>query len=233
MTRTYPYNNTTVKHVFKQLKNFKNQGKTKDYEVRIDDLTVVQRTNNLGNFHLFKKSLTNFSEAISILLYKGNSRKYDQYVLNRKIENKDVPNLAPQEYLQRKLDEWISKEKKEIHFARLKEENKQLKKQLKKSETKNKELQAKKSIDLDGIMKFATQLPQLINNQSKANQTLPTELNGIPMTDLLQMINGYRKSWGDEVFQRALGVTITLGNDLQLLKAVEQLIKTKEEENGK
>lgn len=211
MTRTYPYNNTTIKHVFEQLKNFKNQGNTKDYEVRIDDLTVVQRTNNINNFHLFKKSLTNFSKAIRILLYKGNSRKYDQYVLNRKIENKQIPDLAPEEYLQRKLDEWISKEKKEIHFARLKEENKQLKKQLKKIEAKNRELQAKKSIDLDGIMKFATQLPQLINNQSKPDQTLPTELNGIPMTDLLQMINGYRKSWG----RRSISTCIRYNNNVR------------------
>ncbi len=233
MTRTYQYNKDTVKHVFKQLMNFKNQGNTKDYEVLIDDLAVVGRTNNLENFRLFKKSLTSFCETVRILIYKGNSRKYDQYILTRNVENEATPNLAPQEYLQQKLDEWISKEKKEIHFARLKEENKQLKKQLKKSEARNATLQAKKSIDLDGIMKIAAQLPQLIGGKSETDNTPPNELNGIPMTDLLKMINDYRKSWGDEVFQRALGVTITLGNDLELLKVVEQLIKTKGDENGK
>jgi len=232
MTRTYQYNKETVKHVFKQLMNFKNQGNTKDFEVRIDDLTVVGRTNNLENFRLFKKSLTSFCETVRILIYKGNSRKYDQYILTRNVDNEARPNLAPQEYLKQKLDEWISKEKKEIDFARLKEENKQLKKQLKKSETRNETLQAKKSIDLEGIMKVAAQIPQLMGNKNESKEKLPEDLNGTPTTDLLGMINSYRENWGEEIFQRVLGVTITLGNDLELLKTVEELIKEKGGKNG-
>lgn len=233
MTRTYQYNNDTVKHVFDQLMNFKNQGNTKDYEIRIDDLTVVERTNNLDNFHLFKQSLNQFTETVSILLYKGSSRNYDKYVLTRKTEQESKPDLASEEYLKQRLDDWIKKEKKEIHFARLKEENKQLKKQLKKSEARNETLQAKKSIDLDGIMKVVTQIPQLMGGKNDPHEKLPTELNGMPITDLIGMINECRKHWGDEKFQRVLGVTMTLGNDQKLLAAVEQLIKKKDEENGK
>ncbi len=115
----------------------------------------------------------------------------------------------------------------------MKTKNKQLKKQLKKSEARNETLQAKKSIDLDGLMKVVTQIPQLIGGKNETSEKSPTELNGMPTADLIGMISGYRKNWGDEVFQRVLGVTMTLGNDLELLTAVEELIKTKGEENGK
>ncbi len=114
MTRTYQYNNDTAKHVFNQLQNFKQQGNTKDYEVRIDNLTVVQRTKNLDNFHLFKQSLNQFTEAVSILLYKGSSRNYDKYVLTRKTEEESKPDLASEEYLKQRLDDWIKKRRRRL-----------------------------------------------------------------------------------------------------------------------
>jgi hypothetical protein len=230
MTHTFQYNNTTIKHVYDQLLNFKNQGTTKDYEIRIDDLTVIQRTKNMGNFHLFKKSLTDFSEAISFLLYKGNSRKCDKYILTRKSDQKSVSTLATEEYLEQRLQDWINEEKREVDLARLKEENKHLKKQLRKSDARNTNLEAKKSGDLKEIIELiTTSLPSLTGGKVE----IPTELNGIKMTDLMGMVNSCRTRWGDETFGRVLGITMTIGDDLELLKTVENLLETKKgEEDG-
>lgn len=230
MTHTFQYNNTTIQHVFDQLRNFKNQGTTKDYEIRIDGLTVIQRTKNLGNFHLFKKSLTDFSEAISFLLYKGNSRKCDKYILTRKSDQRSVSTLATEEYIEQQINKRIKEGKREVDLARLKEENKQLKKQLRKSEARNNSLEAKKSGDLKEIIGLiTTHLPSL--TVSKAE--IPTELNGIKMTDLMQMVNDCRTRWGDETFGRVLGITMTIGDDLELLKTIENLLESKKGgENG-
>lgn len=227
MTHTFQYNNTTIQHVFDQLRNFKNQGTTKDYEIRIDNLTVVQRTKNLGNFHLFKKSLTEFSEAISFLLYKGNSRKCDKYILTRKSNQRSISTLATEEYIEQEINKRIKEDKREVDLARLKEENRQLKKQLQKSETRNNNLEAKKSGDLKEIISLiTTHLPNLTGGKVE----LPTELNGIKMTDLIGMVNNCRTRWGDETFGRVLGITMTIGDDFELLKTVENLLKTKKGE---
>ena len=56
---------------------------------------------------------------------------------------------------------------------------------------------------------------------------MPTEINGIKTTDLLKMVSECREKWGDETFGRALGILMTIGNDIELLEAVEKLIETK------
>ncbi len=138
--------------------------------------------------------------------------------------------MATEEYIEQEINKRIMEGKREIDLARLKEENKHLKKQLRKSEARNTNLEAKKSGDLKEIVGLiTTHPPSLIGGKIE----LPTELNGIKMTDLMGMVNSCRSRWGDETFGRVLGITMTIGDDLELLKTIENLLETKKgEENG-
>ena len=230
MTRTYKYSKETVSHVYNNLLNFKNQGNAKDYEIRIDDLTVVQRTKNMGNFHLFKKALYDYSMDVSIFLYKGNSRKYDKYILERKGKVSPNANQTTQEFIDEQVAKKIAEQNRQIENSRLLEENKQLKKRVKRLKRQNEKLEDKQTNGLkDLITLVTTSLPHLTGN----NSDIPTEINGIKTTDLLKMINEKRVAWGDEVFTKVIAVTLTIGEHTELLNEVEQklLLKNKKNEN--
>lgn len=221
MTKTYSYCDTTIAHILRKLNSFKNQGQPKDYEIRIDNITAVSRTKDLGNFDMFKDMLTSFSRKVSVLFYQGKSRKYDRYDLNLPDSFSKDSLMVAQEYIDQEVSSILKQERKDMKWAALKSENKQLKKDNKRLRGRNLDLEAKQSGEIREIISLITsQLPLL-----KKNEGLSSEINGIPVSDLMMMINDYRKKWGDLVFGRVLSTMLLLGENLTLLKKVEELIK--------
>ncbi|GAB5417998.1 MAG: hypothetical protein Crog4KO_14510 [Crocinitomicaceae bacterium] len=222
MNTTYSYCDATLSHVFNQLKNFKKQGLEKEFEIRIDEITAVSRTSALENFHLFKNLLTQFSKKVSVLFYKGKSRKYDRYDLDIKSTPITSPALATQEYIDKEVEKHLAQQRKQIKWTEIKEENKYLKKHNKRLKQRNSELESKQSNGIKEIINLiTTQLPLFQNDAD-----LPSSINGIPMSDLLKMINDRRKKWGDEVFGRAISTALLLGDDEKLLEAAEELLNS-------
>lgn len=229
MTKTYLYCVEALDYIFNQLVNFEDQGKAKDFEVRIDNSTVVARTKDLNNFQMFESSINEFSRTVNILFYHGNSRKYDSYNLELKPKRSNDAPLATQEYIEEEINKRLTKRTKKIKGKALKTENKELKIEVNRLRVKNAELEEKQSgVFKEIISLVAAHLPGLNKNAAPLGA-----INGIELTDLIQMINDRRKTWGDDTFIRVLGVMMTLGDDIQLLAATEQLIQTKNAENEK
>lgn len=221
MTTTYSYCATTLEHVRFLLKNFQDQGRPKDYEIRVDGATSVARTKDLGRFNLFKNSLTQFTQTVSVLFYKGRSRRYDKYDLRIDTNHPKDSSLATIEYIETEVENRIREQEKQIKFSTQKEKIKHLKKENKRLRTRNAELEAKQSNDIKEIISMvATQIPMF-----NAGTELSGTLNGVPMSDLIKLVNDRRKKWGDETFSRVIGVTMTLGDNLHLLEETEAIIK--------
>lgn len=222
MTHTYEYNDFTLANVLDQLICFKDQGIEKDYEIRIDEHTVVSRTNDLSRFELFKRLLTKFSRTVSFILYKGKSRKYDRFDLNLDNSSLDGLMTAPKKFIDTEVDKILFAERRKLKRKALKKENKQLQTQVDYLTAQNQELEKNKSGVLKEILEVVSAFaPSLSGNGNPING----DINGIKMSDILQMINKCREDWGEETFGRVLGVTMTLGENIELLHKAEQLIE--------
>jgi len=221
MTHTYEYNDFTLENVLDQLICFKDQGIEKDYEIRIDEQTVVSRTNDLSRFNLFKRLLNKFSSTVSFILYKGKSRKYDRFDLHLDNSSLDGLMTAPKKFIDTEVDKILFAERRKLKRKALKKENKQLKAQVEYLSEQNRELEKNKS----GVLKeILTVVSAFAPNLSGNGNPINGDINGINMSDILQMINKCREDWGEERFGRVLGVSITLGNNTELLDKAEQLI---------
>ena len=80
----YPYTPEKLELVRRTLELATEKGEPKDYSILIDDLKVLDRTNNLDHFLSFEDSLDPTSKEITIRVFQGKSRSFDTYVFERK-----------------------------------------------------------------------------------------------------------------------------------------------------
>lgn len=226
MTKTFQYSQESLALVQKTLNNFKNQGAAKDYEIRIDDLTVVHRTDNLQKFNFYKESLNEYSTVVVVFLFKGKSRKYDKYVLERKGKVSPDPNTTTEDYINGEIKKALDLRRQEIDFSRLKEQNRQLKKRGKRLNKKLQDLEKGNKNALKELIQLAA-----VHFGSAKVEEIPKAINGIPTADLMRMMNAYRKEWGDELFARTLGISIAIGKSPELMPIIEEIINKNIKEN--
>ena len=223
MTKTLPYNAANIKKIYNNLVTLDIQGTPKDFEVRIDDFTVIQRTNDLSKFYLLQESITNYSSELNIILYKGKARRYDKYIFYININQSPDPELSTEEYVNKKVEEILAIREKEREFKRLSKENisqQQLIDELKKE---NQELKAKNKGELKEML-------QMLGAQLNTSK-VPDEINGIPNDQLMKMIADARKKFGDEVFKDIMGIALITGQNPKIIKDVIKFINDKIQDN--
>ena len=226
MIKRFTYNDYHIDLVYQFLKGFKKQKTNKEYEIRIDGLTVVERTEDLNHFYWFKKYVDELMTRVSFVFYKGKSRKSDQYILERMVQEKEV---LDQTAIDKAVQNQTETFEKEMKFKLLKKKNKQLKQQLNDALNQNKVLASKQD---DGMSKIMTTIGSLFNgtsiNNSDSSNTkgLPQEIGGVPLNQLLDFIKAKQKKWGDAVLGRSIGVAMIIGDDTVLLEKIEHLIKS-------
>ena len=225
MTKTLPYNAANIKRIYNNLVLLDSQGVPKDFEVRIDDFTVIHRTNDLSKFYLLQESITNYSSEINIILYKGKARRYDKFIFYVNNNQSPDPKMSTEEYVNKRVKEILAIQEKERELKRLNEENitqKQLIADLKKE---NRALKAKNTGELKEMM-------QMFGKQFNASASVPNELNGIPNDELMKMIKDARKKFGDEVFKDIMGIALITGENPAIIKDVVKFINDKIQDNG-
>ncbi len=223
MTKTLPYNAANIKKIYNNLVTLDSQGTPKDFEVRIDDFTVIQRTNDLSKFYLLQESITNYSSELNIILYKGKARRYDKYIFFINNNQSPDPKLSTEEYVNKKVEEILAIREKEREFKRLSKENisqQQLIDELKKE---NQELKAKNKGELKEML-------QMLGAQLNTSK-VPDEINGIPNDQLMKMIADARKKFGDEVFKDIMGIALITGQNPEIIKDVIEFINDKIQDN--
>ena len=75
------YTANRINLIYQMLCNDVQQGQPREYDIKVDELKVVQRTNDPETFHLHEDFVQPETRTITINLYDGNSRRCTKYQL--------------------------------------------------------------------------------------------------------------------------------------------------------
>jgi hypothetical protein len=222
MTKTLPYNSQNIQMIFDNLKHVQAQGKARDFEIRIDDFTTVQRTSDLSQFHCYQNALRGESSEVSFILYKGNSRRYDKYVLIRKKPITHHNDQSTQAYIESRVKEAVEEHKRKLEHQRLKEENKSQKERIKELKQRVADLEAKDKGDLKSLLELAKGYFQKPTPEQTAQS-----VSGIDNQELAEMITHFKTKFGDQVVEKALGIGLQVAEHPELIEEVKEFINQK------
>lgn len=217
MIQRLTYNSENIDMIYNSLSNLLSQGKPKDFEIKIDGLTVVHRTNRLNKFSLYRKSMFEFTNEVIFIIYIGKSRVNDKYILSRNLlSNKSPINV------QAEVDRIVKEKQHEQEFKRLKETEIYQKKKIQKLKLKIEDLEAQKSEDLKLIF-------------SEMSKLLPTPENSEESDDketqqMIDLIKHYKSKHGKKALEESLAVGLMLVENPDLIIKVKQFINKKKEE---
>jgi len=220
MIHRLKYNSENIDMIYNSLSNLLSQGKPKDFEIKIDGLTVVHRTNRLNKFSLYRKSMYETTNEVTFLIYYGKSRVNDKYILSRQL----IPIKSPIT-IQAEVDRIVKEKQHEQEFKRLKEVEVYHKKKIKNLKLKIEALETHKTNDLKVIL---SEMSKLIS--TNPNKSLDAETQQI-----VDLITFYKSKYDKVIFEEALAIGLTLVENSDLIKDVKQFIHKKkgEQENEK
>lgn len=120
------------------LENNAEAGTPSDYEIRVDGMKVVPRTNNPELFDNHEDFVNQDTAEITVIIYDGNSRRSTRHVMSMKEPKKDMPpppapTLSGLE-IEKMLEEKLKAQREAFALDLLKKENKELKEQIEETE---------------------------------------------------------------------------------------------------
>ncbi len=132
----HTYNSDKIDSLKSVLLSKAQKGKPADYEIRVDGLAVVSRTNEVEQFDDYKEHVRDFTHIVSVLLYEGQSRNNTHHMFIRPTEvKKQWQDINPQEVINEKIEH----EKKKWENEQLKKEVERLSKKVEEERTKKEE----------------------------------------------------------------------------------------------
>jgi hypothetical protein len=203
--------------IYNSLSNLLSQGNPKDFEIKIDGLTVVHRTNRLNKFSLYRKSMFEFTNEVTFMIYIGKSRVNDKYILSRNL----LANKSPID-IKAEVNRIVKEKQHEYEFQRLKEVEVYQKKKIQKLKLKIEDLEGQKTGDLKEVLGA---IGKLIPSNTNTKGVIDPEIQQI-----LDLIKHYKSNHSEKDFKEALAVGITLAESPDLIKDVKQFINKKKEE---
>jgi hypothetical protein len=233
MIKITPYSESAIQQLFEQIELKYQNGIRVEYEVRIANEQITQRTSDLDEFFTYRDFIESFFHSVEFWLYKGNSRRYDKYIF-------EVQEAPTQEMMiQNRINEALEKVRTQFQVEQLgrelkevRERNKELKEDKKELKERIKVLEAdsKQSGMMEGLMTLFKQ-SQLAGSFSGENLSgvlsgnVTDSFHGIPIKELLDILNDLQKNLGDETFQSYLGTALMLGKYPKLIPEVRKLIE--------
>lgn len=138
------YSSNRINLLHQMLLNDKEQGNPRDYDIKVDELKVVQRTNDPERFFVHEEFVQPETACIAINIYDGNSRRCTKYQLYfGEIQfNTGAPSLSG---IESTIKEKISNERTQWEYAQMKKEKDALEQKLDEAEEYAEELQEKLS----------------------------------------------------------------------------------------
>jgi len=151
------YNSQRLEFLKQLLTNsVENSKAPQDYEIRVDDMRVVPRTNNPELFDSYEDFITEQTRSVLVMLYEGVSRKNAKYLFHLKEEDmpkaqeKGLGEIEVAKIVKEKLEQreqQIKQEQMEKELKELKEEQKQNEKDFEKIIAHNKKLEAGRDLE--------------------------------------------------------------------------------------
>ena len=134
------YSASRINLLHQMLVNDTSQGKPRDYEIKVDELKVVQRTNDPEHFFQHEDFVQPDTQSIIISIFDGASRKCTKYQLhlNETFQKASAPSL---DGIENTIKEKISLERRQWDFEQLQKKCAELEGQLQEAEDYHDELQ--------------------------------------------------------------------------------------------
>ncbi len=127
------YTANRVNLLHQMLVNDAEQGQPRDYEIKVDDLKVVQRTDDPERFHQHEEFVQPDTQCITISIFDGGSRrcaKYQLYLGDTRPNLKEATLSGIEDTIQEK----ITAERRQWEYEQIKKEKEDLEKQLAEAE---------------------------------------------------------------------------------------------------
>lgn len=211
------YDSDNLDMIYNSLKKLKEYNTPRDYEIRIDGLSVVPRTNDVYRFYNHQDFMLESSREIEVLIYYGKSRLNDKYLL---IHNQDF--LSKEQY-EKELEDCIKEYREKEKLKRLIKKNKDRKKQIQQLKIKVNDLESSSSKIIRNLF------PMISSSFNKStNNDIDQETQMI-----LKIIKSTKEEFGEEVFNNAMKIGLTVARNPSITEAVEQFIDEKLKENEK
>jgi hypothetical protein len=220
-------------HKFYQRLLLKQKNKVNfEYEIRVDSEQIMPRTKDLNYFYSYREFLTDQTEIIEILIYKGLSKNYEKHVyelIERKPTQLEIDQIVAQE---------LEKYKKEREFIELcktldeyQAKNLELKHKIAALEEETKNGASMKDLitlfSQSGLLSKITDGKAFTEtgNSIEKDQTQKPLLEGYSDEQFISVLNIYKQKLGEDAFQSLLGSFMQLGENPNLVPIVKQVIE--------
>jgi len=124
--RTDKYTPAKIERIRQVLVSHTEAGNPKDYEIFVDGLKIVDRTDDVEQFDLYADFIDGDTESIAISIYNGASPRNDKHIfyLKEKTAEQGLNGVN----VDQRIEEKITAEKRNWEFERLEEKNSGLEK---------------------------------------------------------------------------------------------------------
>lgn len=232
------YSEDALRDLYDKIMHQRKLGTIKYFEIFIDNMSVIPRTNDVGNFFKYKSQLRQNSRTVLIKLYKGDSRVNDSYLFETSYLLALKKQQADEELITKALDKEEQILELKYKINRLTKKKNKLKKRNQVLETQNKELTNKKqAFELVGKLTQSF-VSDNSNSETKVEDALKSEsqdsenskVAGIEIDDLLKIYHDLKDSLSDSEFQAILGIVLSLSDCKELIKPTHEFISSKVKE---
>lgn len=135
------YTDDNISHLQEYLRLYAEQGHPVDYEILVDGMRVVLRTDKPDMFSLHENFIGPQTGSVQVNLYKGSSRNCDKHIFYLKESAAQENGLDGLGDVESRVNKAIAEEKAKLEKERLLKENEELKKEVSELETEVEKLE--------------------------------------------------------------------------------------------
>lgn len=240
MEQRQAYNMDHIQRLHAHLEFLAHNQTPRDYDVRVDELIVVPRTNDPTRFFNYEDCIFDWTKEVTFFLYKGASRVAEKYTFVLKDEQSSGT------YTQAQVDAQVARI---VRLAKQDAAYQDLLKKCKRRKRKIRELEAQLQQKEESRMpdQFSDLISLLSKSLTPQNSTDKVESplgstttqdtssqgseqkeeeqeNSLSMAAVISILEAYRKQLGETQFQALLGTMLVMGQQPELIPQVREFI---------
>lgn len=138
------------------LENNARNGRPTEYEIKVDELKAVPRTNDPAQFDSYEDFFSPETRTIIITLFEGQGKSSDKHIFSingQQAQAEPAPTLSGID-IDKKVDEKVGAVKKQMEYEKVVEENKELKEQVADAEEFIEKLEKALELEKQGRLKI-------------------------------------------------------------------------------
>jgi hypothetical protein len=138
------YEQGKIDKLAEYLRLYNQKGQAIDYEIIVDGLRVVRRTNDPEMFSAHEAFITGDTKSIEVLFYTGTSNNNERHIftLSDEVKTEGLGIVDFERRIREQVTEQVDHHKREVEYNDLLKENKDLKQEVIELETENEKLEA-------------------------------------------------------------------------------------------